>query len=140
MNRALAAQAPPRLGWWDERVIGFYVPQPNELIAHAALNFPADIWLDTPEALERVIKSYVAHCREVGRFVHTASQTQFNKSTYSGYRGRLREYRECQAYYLRKAAAQSDGDDEPRCNRTGQHRDDGRGFCVDCGNVMQGVR
>ncbi len=93
-----------RLGWWDERAIGYNVPQPNELIIHAALYHPADIWLDTPEALNRVANSYIKACTDAGYFLHHTSHMKclVGRSTLMGYRHRLKEYRGCLAYHLRE--------------------------------------
>ena len=104
MRALLAAPAQARLGWWDERAIGYNVPQPNELIIHAALYHPADIWLDTPEALTRVANSYIKACADAGYFLHHTSHMKclVARGTLSGYQDRLKEYRACLAHYLRK--------------------------------------
>jgi hypothetical protein len=105
LSRARAAKPEARLGWWDERAIGWNVPQPNELIIHAALNMPADIWLDTPEALTHVANSYIKACTDAGYFLHHTSHIKcyVGRSTLSGYRSRLKEYHACLAHYLREA-------------------------------------
>jgi hypothetical protein len=93
-----------RFGWWDERAIGYNTPQPNELIIHAALNMPADIWLDTPAGLDRVAESYIDQCRAAGYFLHKTSHQKvlFWKAALSGYRDRLKEYHACLAHCLRE--------------------------------------
>lgn len=95
-----------RLGWWDGRVIGWTVLQPNELIIHAALNSPADIWLDTPKTLTRVANSYIKACTEAGYFLHHTSHMKcyVSRATLSGYRDRLKEYHACLAHHLRQSA------------------------------------
>lgn len=66
-----------------------------------------------------------------------AESAELARIRYAAERG-VKSY-QVEAVWNRDATNTEDEDNAPRCITTGQHRNDGRGMCIDCDYVMAGA-